>query len=59
MKNEEKINMNNNSNKKDNKNIISIYINIINKNLHSSKQEIIYLKKLIIFKNKTENSLDQ
>ena len=55
MKSEEKINMNNYSNNKDNKNIISTYINMINKNLHSSKKKIIYLKKLIILKNKTEN----
>ena len=35
--------------------LFSIYINMTNKNLHSSKQKIISLKKLGILRNKTEN----
>ena len=57
MKIEEKVNMNNESNNKDNQNIISIYIYTINKNLNSSKQKIMSLKKLCTLRNKTENSI--
>ena len=37
MKSEEKVNTNNESSNRDNQNIVSIYINMTNKNLHSSK----------------------
>ena len=58
MKSEEKVNTNNESSNRDNQNIVSIYINMTNKNLHSSKQKIMSLKKLSILRNKTKNSVE-